>query len=140
MPLSFIPKVQRAVTEKTVLFFLLAAGLAATVAALVRAITLLTFYGAYPVAWLNVKTDLLSSIEMFLGIIAANLPCLKGPTHQFLIRIGLMSSSAPSEASSSSFLYRLSHGKHFRHQLVRLADSEGEREEPPLSNSSGSRP
>jgi hypothetical protein len=120
MPLNFIPAMHRTIAEKTVLYFLLAAGLGATSAAMVRAITLLGFYGDDPVAWLNVKTDLLSGVEMFLGAIAASLPCLRGPTHRLLIQIGLIGSSEASDASSGSYLYRLSHGKHFRHQLFQL--------------------
>jgi len=129
MPLSFIPTMHRSLAEKTVLFVLLTAGLGATVAAMVRAITLLGFYGQYAIAWLNVKTDLLSSTEMFLGVIAANLPCLKGPTHRLLIRIGVMGSSGPSGASPSSFIYRLSQGNHFGVQLFQLATSKGEDKE-----------
>jgi hypothetical protein len=124
MPLSFIPKMNRAVTEKAVLIFLFAAGLGATVTATVRAVTLLGFYGEYSVAWLSIKTDLLTSIELCLGLIAANLPCLKGPTHRLLIRLGLISPSSASGLSFSSFIYKLSHGKHFVYPLSRLADSE----------------
>jgi hypothetical protein len=136
MPLSFILKMNRAVTEKAVLIFLMAAGLGATVTATVRAVTLLGFYGEYPVAWLSIKTDLLTSIEMFLGLIAANLPCLKGPTHRLLIRIGLISPLSVSTLSFSSFPYRLSHGKHFLYPLSRLADSE-RRVEESLYSSTG---
>jgi len=138
MPLSFITRMHCSAAEKIFLFSLLAAGLGATVAAMVRAITLLAFYGQYPVEWLNIKTDLLSSFEIFLGVIAANLPCLKGPTHRLLIRIGLMASSSP-DSSSTSFIYQLSRGSHFRHQLRRLANPGWEDMEPsPLS--SGVRP
>jgi hypothetical protein len=136
MPLSFIPKMTRPVAERAVLFILLVAGLGATVTATVRAVTLLGFYGEYPVAWLNIKTDLLSSIETFLGLIAANLPCLKAPTHRLLIRIGLLRRSRVSDLSFSDFLHRVSRGKHFQRQLYRLTDSEWE-VDGPLYPSSG---
>jgi hypothetical protein len=129
MPLSFIPQLNRTVTEKVVLCLLLTAGLGATATATVRAVTLLGFYGQYPVAWLSINTDLLSSIEMFLGLIAANLPCLKGPTHRLLIRIGLIDPSTVSDFRFSSFVYKLSHGKHFPYRLSRLEDSERRVEE-----------
>lgn len=136
MPLSFIHKMNRTAAEKTLLFSLLAAGLGATIAAMVRAITLLRFYSLRPVAWFNVQADVLSSVEIFVGVIAANLPCLKGPTHRLLVRIGLIGSSAP-DISSGRFLYQLPQGKHVRHQLLQLANSGWEYQESWPWNSKG---
>lgn len=136
MPLTFIPKMHRTAIEKLLLFSLLAAGLGATVVATVRVATLMGFYGQYPVAWLNIRTDILSSLEIFLGLIGASLPCLKGPTHRLLIRIGFIGSSASSGVAPDSLLYRLSHGRHIRRQLFRIADSmEEDKGSLPLSSS-----
>ena len=137
MPLGFIVTMRRTAAEKILLFLVLAAGLGATVAATVRAITLLGSYGQYPVAWLNVRTDLLCSLEMFLGLIGANLPCLKGPTHRLLIRARLMSSSV-SDPSFSSVPSRLSQRRYSCPWLLRIASSVWEDKES-LPSSDGVR-
>jgi len=126
MPLTFIKGVNRAFSEKVMLCLLMAAGLGATAAACVRFILVLLVYEELPSAVLNVRGDLLCGLEMLLGIIAANLPCLKGPAHNLLTRMGILSPKVSAQASPDSFLEYYNHGTHIRRQIFLLGgDSSG---------------
>ena len=47
-------------------------------------------------AWTRVRHDIVSILELFIGIIAASLPRLKAPAQRTLYRLGLLSAtSAP---------------------------------------------
>ncbi|KAF4336516.1 hypothetical protein FBEOM_9625 [Fusarium beomiforme] len=102
MPLTFIYAMHRSLLEKILLFCLMGAGLAATAAALVFLIILVECFG------------------LFLGIIAANLPCLKAPVHHTLIQWGIVR-PAKHGGSPESFLSKMTHGSHVVEQLHDLS-------------------
>ncbi|KAH7117209.1 hypothetical protein B0J13DRAFT_458888 [Dactylonectria estremocensis] len=125
MPLAFIFKMHRLITEKILIGCLMAAGLLASVFGILRLVILLAKFGQ-DIAWMQVKTDLLCGLELMVATLAASLPCLKAPIHRVLRRLGFLHSST-TDASSSSFLARMTFGSHFRRQIgeLPLADSSG---------------
>jgi len=123
MPLTFFGMLNRTLPEKIIIFGLMAAGLGATATACVRVITVLRFYEEYSAALLNARGDLLCGLEMNLGIVGANLPCLKGPAQGFLVRTGLFCRSTSAKGSPDNFLNHFTDGGHIRRQIFRLENS-----------------
>ncbi|KAF5705022.1 hypothetical protein FMUND_12283 [Fusarium mundagurra] len=106
MPLTFIYAMHRSLLEKILLCGLMGAGLAATAAALVFLIILVGSFG------------------LFLGVIAANLPCLKAPVHRILIQWGIVRRAKHPSAdgrSPESFLSKMTYGSHLAEQLHDLS-------------------
>jgi hypothetical protein len=61
---------------------------------------------------------LMSVLELSLLLIGCNLPCLKGPTHRLLLKWGIVKPARhAAEVNATSFLDRMSHGRHFAQQL-----------------------
>lgn len=108
MPLTFIYHMHRSRKEKVLLACLMATGLLATadtVLVLDIVITPLPPPGQPPPIppWAqSVRFDVLMSLQLFLGIVAANAPCLKGPAHSLLIRLGLLSPRGRDGESATS--------------------------------------
>lgn len=123
MPLTFIYTIHRSLVEKMLLFGLMGAGLTATAAALVFLIALASCFGDCRDALFNLRLDICTSLQLFLGVIAANLPCLKAPVHGLLIRWGIVRPAEHPAAGGSpgSFLSKMTHGSHFAEQLYNLA-------------------
>lgn len=91
LPISFIRKMQRPLREKLVLSALMALGLFAAAASVVKT-TLVKHYGSTGDAlWDSVDLNIWSTLEVQTGIIAACIPCLKSPFERVLDRLGLIS-------------------------------------------------
>ncbi|EXA28829.1 hypothetical protein FOVG_19594 [Fusarium oxysporum f. sp. pisi HDV247] len=124
MPLTFIYAMHRSLLEKVLLCGLMGAGLAATAAALVFLIILVGCFGFCRDALFNVRLDICTSLQLFLGVIAANLPCLKAPVHHILIQWGIVQTAKHPSAdgcSPESFLSKMTHGSHLAEQLHDLS-------------------
>ncbi|KAH6842943.1 hypothetical protein B0I37DRAFT_383252 [Chaetomium sp. MPI-CAGE-AT-0009] len=131
MPLTFIYGMHRSLLEKILLCGLMCAGLGATAAALVFLITLVNCFAVCTEAVWNFRLDICTTTQLFIGVIAANLPCLKAPVHRLLVRWGIIrpANHPAAGVSPESFLGRMTHGSHFAQQLhdlatLRDADSE----------------
>jgi hypothetical protein len=98
-------------------------GLAATAAALVFLIILVKCFGVCKDALFNIRLDTCTSLQLFLGVIAANLPCLKAPVHHILIQWGIVRPAKHPSAGGSpeSFLSKMTHGSHVVEQLHDLS-------------------
>ncbi|KAH7210137.1 hypothetical protein DER44DRAFT_660159 [Fusarium oxysporum] len=123
MPLTFIYAMHRSPLEKILLCGLMGAGLAATAAALVFLIILVKCFGVCRDALFNIRLDTCTSLQLFLGVIAANLPCLKAPLHHILIQRGIVRPAKHPSAGGSpeSFLGKMTHGSHVMEQLHDLS-------------------
>ena len=124
MPLTFICGMKRRKSEKILIGCLMAAGLLASAASIVKLATVMDLSEASSPAG-DVKVDVVYGIEMIIGAIAASLPSLQAPTHQLLRSWGVVSERGT--ASLESFLYRLSDGGHAVRQLrvIHLPDFGG---------------
>jgi hypothetical protein len=121
MPLTFIPGMKRTVLEKILLVGLMGFGLLATAAAVITLATVLGALENQTIASANVHLDLLSTPQVFLGVIAANLPFLKSPVHNLLLRWGVLGPRRhPADVSPDSLLTNMTNGSHFRRQLQQL--------------------
>ncbi|KAF4332514.1 hypothetical protein FBEOM_13686 [Fusarium beomiforme] len=123
MPLTFIYAMHRSLLEKILLCCLMGAGLAATAAALVFLIILVKCFGVCRDALFNIRLDTCTSLQLFLGVIAANLPCLKAPVHHTLIQWGIVRPAKHPSAGGSpeSFLSKMTNGSHVVEQLHDLS-------------------
>ncbi|KAH6843499.1 hypothetical protein B0I37DRAFT_218951 [Chaetomium sp. MPI-CAGE-AT-0009] len=127
MPLTFIRAVHRSLLEKVLICGLMGAGLTATAAALVFLIVLAGGFGVCRDALWNIRFDICTTLQLFLGVIAASLPCLKGPVHHVLIQWGIVrpaSRSSSTDISPESFLSKMTRGNQFSEQLRDLASLE----------------
>jgi hypothetical protein len=119
MPLTFIYGMHRSLLEKLLLGGLMGAGLAATAMALVFLVTLVQCFGLCNDALWNLRLDIYTTLQLFLGVIAANLPCLKAPVHHILIQWGIIrpAKHPATGVSPESFLGQMTHGSRFAEQL-----------------------
>jgi hypothetical protein len=118
MPLTFIWRMHRQTTEKILLGCLMAAGLVATAASIIKLATVFELgqaVGQAGSAAKDVKMDLVYGLEVILGAIAASLPCLNGPTHRLLRYWGVIHEEGT--ASGESSLYRHNDRDHAVRQL-----------------------
>jgi hypothetical protein len=119
MPLTFIYRMHRPLLEKMLLCGLMGAGLAATAMALVFLITLVQCFGLCNDALWNLRLDIYTTLQLFLGIIAANLPCLRAPVHHILVQWGIIRPAKHPAigVTPESVLSQMTHGSHFAEQL-----------------------
>ncbi|EMD60667.1 hypothetical protein COCSADRAFT_345966 [Bipolaris sorokiniana ND90Pr] len=125
MPVTFIYGMHRSLYEKILLCGLMGAGLAATAAAFIFLIVLIKCFGVcYNALW-NFRLDICTTLQLFLGVIAANLPYLKAPVHNILIQWGIIRPvrHPPSGVSPETFRRWRTHGCHFAQQLHDIAIS-----------------
>ncbi|KAM7195511.1 hypothetical protein V8F33_006681 [Rhypophila sp. PSN 637] len=119
-PISFLKNVRRSVRERAILIFLM--GLAAfTAVATVVKLPMVEPYGKHGDA-LSDTIGIMewSSIEAYMGIIAASVPCLKSPFEGFLRRVGVLKSTASNGSDHGSYggswhSHNLNHGHHDSH-------------------------
>jgi hypothetical protein len=125
MPVTFIYGMHRSLYEKILLCSLMGAGLAATAVAFVFLIILVKCFGVCNNAIWNFRLDICTTLQLFLGVIAANLPYLKAPVHNILIQRGIIwpVRHPTTGVSPETFRRRRTHGCHFAHQLHDLAIS-----------------
>ena len=99
VPLTFIYRIKRPLREKIVVSFLMALGILASAASVVK-LTLAKKYGRNrDRLYDGVDLALWSIIEGEVAIIAACVPCLKSPSEKVLRRLGLLSSGKDSKCS-----------------------------------------
>ena len=89
IPITFIRKLNRPRREKVFMCVLMALGIFASLAAILRTMTLQTFYTSTDLFRSSVTTTLLAVIEQQVAIIAATIPTLKNFMEQTLVKIGL---------------------------------------------------
>ena len=132
MPLAFTGCLYRTLLEKVLLCGLMAACLLATTAAVVTLATVLGALQHDTAAAANVHLDILTALQLFLGVIAANLPYLKSPVERLLSEWGVFRPRKhAADASPDSFVAKMTHGSHIAGQLQELAVNhvEGGKEE-----------
>ncbi|KAH7347003.1 hypothetical protein BKA66DRAFT_433020, partial [Pyrenochaeta sp. MPI-SDFR-AT-0127] len=139
MPFTFIWGMHRSWLEKVLLCCLMAAGLMATGASIVRVVIILPAIARWS-TWLAVVNDILWGLELTIGVIAASLPCLKAPAHEILRRLGIFRPMNAADASPESFLGHMSHGSHIMLQMndIDLHGLGKEHATPPSNNQTGS--
>jgi hypothetical protein len=91
LPLAFIFKIRRSLTEKILLVFFMGFGLFASACAAVKIALTPEFFMSEDYFYSGVTMGIFAHLEAHLGIIAACLPCLKAPVTNFLRRFGLFS-------------------------------------------------
>jgi hypothetical protein len=135
MPLIFIRKIRRSLSEKILLCGLMSTGLLATAAAVVFLATVLGTFSEHDAALTNIWFDIWSTLQLFLAVIAANLPCLKSPAHRLLVRWGCLRARATAaDGSPDSFLSKMTSGSHFAAQLRELVLSDRKESNGPASS------
>lgn len=89
IPITFIRKLNRPRREKIFMCVLMALGLFASCAAIIRTLTLQGFYTSRDIFRTNVTIALWAIIEQWFTLIAATIPTLKAFLEKALIKIGL---------------------------------------------------
>jgi hypothetical protein len=115
IPITFIRKLNRPRREKVFMCVLMALGLFASCAAIIRTLTLQEFYRSQDMFRTNVTVALWAVVEQQFALIAATIPTLKAFVEKALIRIG-------------RFFYDENNEMVVRHRLVAfglLGDDEG---------------
>jgi hypothetical protein len=115
IPITFIRKLNRPRREKVFMCVLMALGLFASCAAIIRTLTLQEFYRSRDLFRTNVTIALWAVVELQFALIAATIPTLKAFVEKALIRIG-------------QFFYDERNETRVRHRLVAfglLGDDEG---------------
>lgn len=103
MPIQLIRTLNRPLREKILISCLMAMGLLATAIAIIK---MTTFKGAFlgdPLSS-TVIGSLWAKLEEQVGIIAACIPCLKGPAEKFLHRIGILANRLGHSVELPSFV------------------------------------
>ena len=89
IPITFIRKLNRPRREKVIMCVLMALGIFASFAAIVRTMTLQNFYTTTDIFRTGVTTTLWAVIEQQVALIAATIPTLKSFMEQTLVKVGL---------------------------------------------------
>jgi hypothetical protein len=89
IPITFIRKLNRPRREKVIMCVLMALGIFASFAAIVRTMTLQNFYTTTDIFRTGVTTTLWAVIEQQVALIAATIPTLKRFMEQTLVKVGL---------------------------------------------------
>jgi hypothetical protein len=103
MPIQLIRTLHRPLPERILISCLMAMGLLATT---IAAIKMTTFKGAFlgdPLSS-TVIGSLWAKLEEQVGIIAACMPCLKGPAEKFLRRVGILATRFGQSIELPSFV------------------------------------
>ena len=89
IPLTFIRHIRRSARDRLVIGFLLSLGLFASAASIVKTVMVHRFDQTNDPAGHGMAIALWASIEAQVGIIAACVPCLRGPFIRLLTRLGI---------------------------------------------------
>ncbi|KAM7195748.1 hypothetical protein V8F20_007318 [Naviculisporaceae sp. PSN 640] len=102
-PITFLKNVRRSIRERAILIFLM--GLASfTAIATVVKLPMVEPYGKYGDSLSDtIGIMTWSSIEAYMGIIAASVPCLKSPFEGFLRRVGVLKSTSSNASDNGSW-------------------------------------
>lgn len=119
LPLTFIRSLHRPLHEKVLIAVLMAAGLGATVVAILRVLFIVGLGpGATKGPYFNMVQDLLWGFELTIGVLAASVPTLKAPIHRKLLSWGVLrDKDEETQPSPDSFLGQMTHGSHFTRQM-----------------------
>jgi hypothetical protein len=98
IPITFIRKLNRPRREKIFMCVLMALGLLASCAAIVRTLTLREYYTSRDLFRTNVTIALWAVVEQQFAIVAATMPTLKAFLEKAVVRIGLFFYDQGSEA------------------------------------------
>ncbi|OCL12828.1 hypothetical protein AOQ84DRAFT_261276, partial [Glonium stellatum] len=85
LPIIFLRKLRRPIREKLLLIFLMGLSFFATTASIVRAVDVKQYALSGDITWQTVNLAIWSSLEPYIGILAASLPCLKRPLEGALV-------------------------------------------------------
>jgi hypothetical protein len=88
-PLTFLYKLRRPFLEKALVFALMAVGLTATAAALIKILWVYLWGSGTVTLSIGFTLSMWASVEMLLGVIAACLPSLKSTFQRGLARLGV---------------------------------------------------
>jgi len=99
-PLTFILTLRRPAIEKVLVSCLMAVGLTASAASIMRVVVLLKWVNDRDGMFVGFTINTLAATEMLIGSIAACLPCLKSTVQGLLIRCGVDFSSADEDLPS----------------------------------------
>ncbi|PSN65180.1 hypothetical protein BS50DRAFT_575245 [Corynespora cassiicola Philippines] len=91
MPISFLSKIQRPLRERAIIGCLMALGIFAGVASIVKMVAAAQFGRTNDPNSESIQIGMWSSIEELVGLIAACIPCLRSPFQRFLEYFGLVS-------------------------------------------------
>lgn len=89
IPLTFLRHVRRSARDRFVIGFLMSLGLVASAASIVKTVIVQRFDGTTDYAGHGLSIAVWASIEAQVGIIAACIPCLRGPYLRLLGRLGI---------------------------------------------------
>jgi len=89
IPLTFIHHIRRSARDRFIIGFLLSLGLFASAASIVKTVMVRRYDQANDPAGAGMTLALWASIEAQVGIIAACIPCLRGPFIRLLGRLGV---------------------------------------------------
>lgn len=101
-PVSFLKIVRRSIRERAILIFLMGLASFTAIATIIK-LPMVGPYGQYGDGLSNtIGIMTWSSIEAYMGIIAASVPCLKSPFESFLRRVGVLKSTASNGSDHGS--------------------------------------
>ncbi|KAF2746091.1 hypothetical protein M011DRAFT_97786 [Sporormia fimetaria CBS 119925] len=104
IPITFIRKLNRPRREKIFMCVLMALGLFASGAAIVRTLTLPEFYKTDDLFRSNVKATVWAVVELQFALIAATIPTLKAVLEKALLRVGTFFYKEENEKTARSKL------------------------------------
>ncbi|KAK0651146.1 hypothetical protein B0T16DRAFT_453647 [Cercophora newfieldiana] len=93
-PLTFLHHIRRSLAHRIVIGMLMSLGLLASTASVLKTIQVHRFDLGGDIAGIGISIALWTSLEGTVGIIAACLPCLRGPFLRLLSRLGIYSEFA----------------------------------------------
>ncbi|KAF2193206.1 hypothetical protein K469DRAFT_653097 [Zopfia rhizophila CBS 207.26] len=122
MPFTFLLQIHRPIVEKIVLGFLMTAGLFAGIISIVRCAIAMKTFSVVDVYPRILKTLIYTTLEQYIGIIAACLPLIKQPVHRTLRYFGILPKNPDAcDRSPNSFLDAMANASHIAHQLRGIA-------------------
>ncbi|OCL14998.1 hypothetical protein AOQ84DRAFT_370777 [Glonium stellatum] len=97
LPITFLRKLRIPLRERIILIFLMALGLFASVASIMRTILTKYYLSTDDVLWDMADLTMWSHLEEYVGIIAVCIPCLKSPFEKILRQAGIQTTKTDSE-------------------------------------------
>jgi hypothetical protein len=102
LPLTFIFKLARPLREKIILAGLMGLGLFASGAAVVKILLVKKYVSGPDPLWDMFDLGIWAMVELFAGIYAASIPCLRAPFEAFLRKVGVLTVREKTYGSSRS--------------------------------------
>ncbi|KAF2010627.1 hypothetical protein BU24DRAFT_427741 [Aaosphaeria arxii CBS 175.79] len=96
IPITFLRKIQRPVRERAIIGTLMALGIFAGVASIVKMVSAVNFGKTNDMDLDGIRVGMWSLVEELVGFIAACVPCLRSPFQRCLEYFGLVSTHAKS--------------------------------------------